>query len=185
LSLDLLGLSKQPLNLDKAQSGGGLGALGVRAGYRLSNPVALDLRLDAGVLQAQGAYDKTNMASRDYSLTSIHFGPDLKLMTTGDRLRFVATIGAGIVHHRLSVSKVAPDEVRGIDPYFSLELGMGFNYRQFLGEMGLIALIDGSTALQKGFSNESNRALTTDLGTTLPMIGIGLRGGFSHWRPSR
>jgi hypothetical protein len=185
LSLDLLGLSKQPLNLAKAQSGGGFGALGLRAGYRLSNPVALALRLDAGVLQAEGAYDEANMASRDYSLSSVHFGPDLKLMTTGERLRFVATVGAGIVHHRLSVSKVAPDEVRGVDPYFALELGLGFNYRQFLGELGLMALIDGSTALQKGFSDESNRALTRDLGTTLPMIGIGLRGGFSQWRPAR
>jgi hypothetical protein len=185
LTLDLLGLSKQPLNLAKAQSGGGFGALGLRAGYRLSNPVALALRLDAGVLQAQGAYDEANMASRDYSLSSVHFGPDLKLMTTGERLRFVATVGAGIVHHRLSVSKVAPDEVRGVDPYFALELGLGFNYRQFLGELGVMALIDGSTALQKGFSDESNRALTRDLGTTLPMIGIGLRGGFSQWRPAR
>ncbi len=184
-TLDLLGLTKQPLNLAKANSGGGFGAIGLRAGYRLSTPVALALRLDAGVLQAQGAYDKANMASRDYSLTSIHFGPDLKLMTPGERLRFVATIGAGIVHHRLSVSKVAPDEVRGIDPYFSLELGLGFNYRQFLGEIGLIALIDGSAALQKGFSDASNRALTKDIGTTLPMVGIGLRGGFSQWRPAR
>ena len=184
LSLDLLGLSKQPLNLAKPKSGGGFGALGLRAGYRLSNPIALALRLDAGVLQAQGAYDATTMTSRDYALTSIHFGPDLKLMTTGERLRFVATIGAGIVHHRLSVSKVAPDEVRGVDPYFSLEVALGFNYRQFLGELGLIALIDGSTALQKGFSDASNRALTRDLGTTLPMIGVGLRGGFSQWRPS-
>ena len=67
------------------------------------------------------------MASRDYSLTSIHFGPDLKLMTTGERLRFVTTIGAGIVHHRLSVSqgRHSADEVRGVDPYFSLELGAG------------------------------------------------------------
>ncbi len=185
LSLDLLGLSKQPVNLAKAQSGGGFGALGLRVGYRLSNPVALDLRLDAGILQAQGAFDKANQANRDYSLTSIHFGPDLKLMTTGERLRFVTTIGAGIVHHRLSVSQGAPDEVRGIDPYFSFELGMSFNYRQFLGEIGLIALIDGSTALQKGFSTEANRALTRDLGTTLPMVGIGLRGGFSQWRPPR
>jgi hypothetical protein len=185
LSLDLLGLSKQPLNLAKAQSGGGFGALGLRAGYRLSNPVALALRLDAGIMQAQGAYDETNMASRDYSLSSIHFGPDLKLMTTGERLRFVATVGAGVVHHRLSVSKVAPDEVRGVDPYFALELSLGFNYRQFLGEIGVIALIDGSTALQKGFSEDSNRALTRDLGTTLPMLGLGLRGGFSQWRPAR
>jgi hypothetical protein len=186
LSLDILALSKQPLNLAKAQSGGvGFGALGLRAGYRLSNPVALALRLDAGALQAEGAYDTTNMASRDYALSSIHFGPDLKLMTTGERLRFVATIGAGIVHHRLSVSKVAPDEVRGVDPYFALELSMGFNYRQFLGEIGLVAQIDGSTALQKGFSETSNQALTRDLGTTLPMLGIGLRGGFSQWRPAR
>jgi hypothetical protein len=83
------------------------------------------------------------------------------------------------------VSKVAPDEVRGLDPYFALELSLGFNYRQFLGEIGVIALIDGSTALQTGFSEESNRALTRDLGTTLPMLGLGLRGGFSQWRPTR
>ncbi len=184
-TLDLMGLSQQPLNLTGAKSGGGFGALGLRAGYRLSNPVALALRLDAGVLQAQGAYDKTNDATRDYSLTSIHFGPDLKLMTTGERLRFVATIGAGIVHHRLSVSKEVADEVRGVDPYFSLELAMGFNYRQFLGEIGFMTLIDGSTALQKGFSDTSNQALTKDLGTTLPMVGIALRGGFSQWRPAR
>jgi len=185
LSLDLMGLSQQPLNLAKPKSGGGFGALGLRAGYRLSNPVALALRLDAGVLEAQGAYDTANMASRDYSLSSIHFGPDLKLMTTGERLRFVATIGAGVVHHRLAVSKVAPDEVRGVDPYFALELALGFNYRQFLGEIGLMAQIDGSTALQKGFSDSSNKALTSDLGTTLPMLGIALRGGFSQWRPGR
>jgi hypothetical protein len=109
----------------------------------------------------------------------------LKLMTTGERLRFVATIGAGVVHHRLSVTNVAPDEVRGADPYFALELALGFNYRQFLGELGLMAQIDGSTALQKGFSETSNKALTRDLGTTLPMLGIALRGGFSQWRPAR
>ena len=183
-SLDVLGLSKQPLNVTKAQSGGGFGALGLRVGYRLSNPVALALRLDAGALQVQGGLD-TEMQPRDYSLTSIHFGPDLKLMTTGERLRFVTTIGAGIVHHRLAVSKGFDEKVRGLDPYFSLELALGFNYRQFLGELGLIALIDGSTALQRGFSEPSNQALTRDLGTTLPMVGIGLRGGFSQWRPTR
>jgi hypothetical protein len=75
--------------------------------------------------------------------------------------------------------------VRGIDPYFSLELGVGMNYRQFLAEVALVGLIDGSSALQKGFSDENNRALQRDLGTTLPMIGIGIRGGFSTWRPGR
>ena len=189
LSLDLLGLSKQPLNLDatEAQSGGGLAALGLRAGYRVSNPVALDLMLDAGMLEVVGAPD-ANGNKRDYSLRSIHFGPTLKLMTTGEKLRFVTTVGAGIVHHRLAVAafdETKAAEVRGVDPYFLLELSLGFNYRQFLGELGLIALIDGSTALQKGFKGGANEELTRDLGTTLPMVGFGLRGGFSQWRPGR
>jgi hypothetical protein len=186
LSLDILGLSKQPLapNVSAPTKGGGVGALGLRAGYRLSGPVALALRLDVGALQAEGAVEKATNKRRDYSLTSIHFGPDLKLMTTGDKLRFVATIGAGIVHHRLAVSREIADEVRGLDPYFSLELAMGFNYRHFLGEIGLIALIDGSAGLQKGFS-DPNRDLTKDLGTTLPMFGLGLRGGFSQWVHNR
>ena len=190
VSLDLMGLSKQPVKLDlsRGASGGGLLGLGLRVGYRLSNPVALDLRLDGGGLQVRGAYDSLNMANRDYSLTSIHFGPDLKLMTTGDRLRFVTTIGAGVVHHRLSVTKAggaAEEEVRGLDPYFALELGLGLNFRQFLGEIGLVAVIDGSTALNNGFSRDTNTALTKDLGSTLTMVGIGLRAGFSQWRPAR
>jgi hypothetical protein len=187
VSLDVLGLTKQPLSLDisKASGGGALAALGLRVGYRLSNPIALDFRLDIGGSQVTGAYDSTTQTTRDYSLTSVHFGPDLKLMTTGEKLRFLTTVGVGIVEHRLSVSQKTPDEVRGIDPYFSLELGLGFNYRQFLGEIGLMALIDGSTALQKGFTKDQDNAnLTRDLGTTLPMVGIGLRGGFSQWRPS-
>ncbi|HYP90804.1 MAG TPA: hypothetical protein VEQ59_21705, partial [Polyangiaceae bacterium] len=187
LSLDLLALTKQPLapNVSTPSSSGGFGALGLRAGYRISTPVAFALRLDVGALSVEGARETATSKARDYALTAIHFGPDLKLMTTGDKLRFVATVGAGVVHHRLSVSKGIPDEVRGIDPYFSLELSLGFNYRQFLGEIGLIASIDGSTGLQKGFSDSANKDLTKDLGTTLPMLGIGLRGGFSQWRSFR
>jgi hypothetical protein len=62
---------------------------------------------------------------------------------------------------------------------------VGFNYKQFLGELGLVTLIDGSTALQKQLDGAANRDLTDHLGTTLPMVGIGLRGGFSQWRPGR
>lgn len=185
LTLDLLGLTRKPLDLSYSSSrGGSLGAVGLRAGYRLSNPVALALRLDASSLKVEGAQDAQGR-SRDFSLSSVHFGPDLKLMTTGDKLRFVATVGAGVVHHRLALSNVAPDEVRGLDPYFSLELALGFNYRQFLGELGLMTQLDGSTALQRGFSEGSNEDLTKNLGTTLPMVGIGLRVGFSQWRSGR
>ena len=182
VSLDLLALPRQPVDLQSSR-GGGLGALGLRAGYRLSRPIALDLRLDVGALQVENALDPEGRR-RDYSLTAVHFGPELKLMTTGEKLRFVTTVGAGVVHHRLAISKVASDELRGLDPYFSLELGLGFSYRQFLGEIGLMAQIDGATTLQSGFSG-ANENLTRNVGTTLPMLGIGLRGGFSQWRSSR
>ena len=190
VSLDLMGLSKQPVKLDlsKGASGGGFLGLGLRAGYRLANPVALDLRLEGGGLQVRGAYDKDTDSNRDYSLTSIHFGPDVKLMTSGEKLRFVTTIGAGVVNHRLSVSgagTATKDEVRGLDPYFALELGLGLNFRQFLGEIGLVGVIDGTGSLQKGFSGTTDQALTQDLGSTLTMVGIGIRGGFSQWRATR
>lgn len=183
LSLDLLRLSKQPLapRLSDPKSGGGLGVLGLRAGYRLSGPVAVDLRLDVAALDAEGAVEAGTDRRRDYSLTSIHFGPDLKLMTTGDKLRFVATVGAGAVHHRLAVRRETEDDVRGLDPYFSLELALGFNYRHFLGELGLVTLIEGTRSLQGGFSG-TNADLTKDLGAPLPMFGLGLRGGFSQWQ---
>src|SRR5690349_16086475 len=115
----------------------------------------------------------------------MHRGSGSRLLTAGARVSSAATTGAGIGQHPARASKKAPDALGGVDPYFSLELALGFNYRQFLGELGFMALIDGSTSLQKGFSDASNRALTSDLGTTLPMVGIALRGGFSQWRPAR
>ncbi len=190
LSLDVLGLSRQPLSLDLSKArGGALAALGIRAGYRLSSPVALDWMLDVGALEVVGAVDPTNTTlTRDYSLRSIHFGPNLNLMTTGDKLRFVTTIGAGMVHHRLAVQGnqgFRAAEAGGLDPYFRLELQLGFSFKHFLGAIGLVALIDGSTALQRGFTDSQSDGLTRDLGTTLPMVGLGLRGGFSQWRTGR
>jgi hypothetical protein len=62
---------------------------------------------------------------------------------------------------------------------------MGFNFKHFLGEISLVTLINGSSSLKNGFTDAENDRLTSDLGTTLPMIGLGLRGGFSQWRPGR
>jgi hypothetical protein len=119
--------------------------------------------LDAGRRRAGGhrrhGHGSDNVR-RDYSLRSIHFGPNLKLMTTGERLRFVTTIGAGIVHHRLAVEasdQFRAAEARGFDPYFLLELGMGFSFRHFLGEIGLIALIDGPARCNKAFRTTKTR----------------------------
>lgn len=191
-SLDLLALSRQPLSLDvKSASGGVFGSIGGRFGYRLADAVAFGLLLDAGALEVKGAIDRdgTVEQKRDYSLRSLHLGPELKLMTTGDRLRFVANVGTGVVHHTLTISAAESDvsaaEVRALDPFFALELNLGFNFRHFMGEIGLVTLIDGSSALKSGFTDQKDEQLTRDLGTTIPMVGLGLRGGYSEWQPAR
>jgi hypothetical protein len=179
VTLDLLGVTRKPLALDYSSARGGrVGALGVRAGYRLPGPLAFALRGDVSSLRVEGARDAGDQV-RDFSLSSIHLGPELKLMTGGDNLRFVATVGAGLVQHRLALS---PEESHGLDPYFALELAFGFNYRHVLGELSLVTQLDGISSLQGGLSEDINQHLTKSLGATLPMIGIGLRAGFSQWR---
>jgi hypothetical protein len=74
-----------------------------------------------------------------------------------------------------------PEEVaRGVDPYFMLDLGIGFNFGPWLAEAALLARIDGSRSLQGDFQTDN---LESKLGTTLPMLGLSLRGGFGQWRP--
>jgi hypothetical protein len=190
-SLELFALSRQPLDLDSslATRGGGLGALGLRAGYRPSNPLAFELMFGVGALQVRGAPDPGRPEPRrDYSLRTFHVGPNVSLMTAGEKVRLLATLGAGVVHHRLELEGVgsAPKALaRGVDPYLRLEVGVAINYRHFLGQLSLVGLLDGTTALQNGFTDATNRHLTEGTSPTLAMLGVALRGGLSQWRPSR
>ena len=70
---------------------------------------------------------------------------------------------------------------RGVDPYFLLDLGIGFNFGAWLAEASLMARIDGATSLQDDF--KKNDSVDESLGTTLPMAGISLRVGWGQWRP--
>ena len=185
LTLGVMGLGQKPLKLTSTRSDGAMGTIGLRAGYRIWAPIAVELMLDYGKLDVTGATTDDSADPRDYSLLATHFGPNLRLMTTGKTLRFSSTIGTGIVHHKLVLDPAATNPAlvggtaSGNDPYFLLELGVQWSLGHFLLGAEVVTLIDGATSLDKQKLDGDNPAFgSTD---TLPLFGLAIHGGYSLW----
>jgi copper chaperone CopZ len=186
LTLGVLGLGQHPLALTSTRSGGAMETIGVRAGYRIWAPIAAELMLDAGKLSVDDAKSsEANAVTRKYTLSALRFGPNLRLMTTGKKLRFSTTIGTGVVRHQLDLDPVAGNstltggKANGFDPYFLLELGLQWSLGRFLLGAEVVTLIDGASGLKKQELDGDNVAFgNTD---TLPLFGLSLHGGYSAW----
>ncbi len=181
---------------DKSGESGGV-SIGGRAGYRVWTPVAVEALLEFGRNNVRGACDELYQSEagnegkacdhedvkRTYTVESFRAGPNLRLLSAGERLRVTATVGAGGVRHELRLE--AKDAVRtggtlrGIDPYFLLELGAQLNLRHLLLELDLSAFLDGTGRLN-GAIEGRDRAYR---GTGLLIAGLGLRAGWSEWLP--
>ena len=183
LTLGILGLGQKPLELTSTRSDGAMGTIGLRAGYRIWAPVAVELMLDYGKVNVAEAKSDGSNVARKYSLGALRFGPNLRLMTTGRSWRFSSTIGTGLVHHQLDLDRVdatlTGGKATGNDPYFLLELGIQFNVKRFLVGAEIVTIIDGASSLNKQKLDGSNPAFgSTD---TLPLFGLGIHGGYSVW----
>lgn len=199
VALGVLGLNDAPLDLriSEASEGSSLASVGLRAGYRLSEPIAVELAFDAGRLdgtdacQVSSENEKGCSAERDFTLTSLRFGPNLRLFTRGETLRFAVGLGAGAVAHRVELeaatavdgSRLTGGETKGVDPYFSFEIGAAFNYRHLLAELSLMAVVEGADHLSGEFDEGEQGSVFAD--GTLPMLGLGLKLGYSAWAPRR
>ena len=185
LTLGVLGLGQHPLALTSTRSSDAMGTIGLRAGYRLGAPVALELMLDVGKLDVKDAKSDDSSVVRAYTLNALRFGPNLRLMTTGKTWRFSSVIGAGAVHHKLVLAPAAADptltggSANGFDPYFLLELGVQWNLGHFLLGAEVVTLIDGASSLNKQSVEGATRAFGNT--NTLPLFGLGLHGGYSFW----
>ncbi len=181
LTLGALGPGQHPLEL--SGTGKAMGTIGLRAGYRLSAPVALEGMIDFGRLEVKDAKSEDGTTSRSYSLNALRFGPNLRLMTTGKTVRFSSTLGAGAVHHQLVLDPVAPSlsggKVSGFDPYFLLELGVQWSLGHFLLGAEVVTLIDGATSLNEHAIEGTSKAFSNT--NTLPLFGLGIQGGYSLW----
>lgn len=201
-----LGLRNDPKDLDLDETRASGGSFGVRAGYRLWTPIAIEALLETGRHEMQNVCDKRvdqASASRDCGtdgaftrnlrLDSFRLGPALRILSSGDTLRFTSTFGAGAVRHQLTLDPPKGDadilavavpggEANGWDPYFMLEVGAQYNWGHVLLELNVSVFLDGASNTRGRFSDGSTWAPYEETGGIL-MGGLGLRAGWSEWTP--
>jgi len=166
------------------------GMIGVRGGYRLYTPIAVELMIEAGRNDVRNVVCKRpgdvatpecdGETEFDYDLGSVRLGPNLRLMSTADSLRFIGALGAGAVFHQLKTSGL-PDgerEFKGADAYFLMEAGAQINFGHLLLEGTLSYYIEGTSNLGDNLGNAYEPAV-------LHMVAVGLRGGWSQWTPTK
>ncbi len=195
-SLDLTGLTGNPTDTQRPSNNTIAGAgLGVRAGYRLWTPVSIELLVEGSSHQAKDQCIKTcdsGGATRDYMVQSFRIGPNLRINSGGESIRFTSALGLGAVQHTVKFGGITnPDGLTlpknypldkatasGWDPYLLLEIGAQFNLGHVLLEADAIANIDGATSVH----DDTGAKPYKDAGG-LKMLGIGLRAGWSEWAP--
>lgn len=193
-ALTIASVNDVPLGLQISGGDMPITSLGARAGYRLSELLSIEAALDFGKLEAKGtcldAQSATCEIERDFSLSSVRFGPNLRLLTRGDVFRFAIATGAGIVSHELELQSTTHGAVAlpggsatGVDPYFCLELSGSFNYRHLLFELGILAVLEGASELRGSFDGASRKAAFES--ETLPLLGLSLKVGYSAWSSKR
>ncbi len=207
-SLTLLGVSEAPRGLDHdVQAGdteiGGV-TTGVRAGYRLWNPLAVEALIEGGGFPVAQACDADldwapcgeNQVNRDYTLTTVRLGGNVRLLSGGEKVRFTSTLGTGSVRHKLDVPELdsatrdelllthSPEDVDQVDgalkaegwnPYFMLEVGLQLNVKHALFEVNGTVFIDGTADTKSDTGEKPYRGLIFG--------GLGLRAGWSEWSP--
>ena len=170
---------------------------GLRGGYRFTNLFGIEGLVETGkhsigpgcyvkgdapasCTTDPGSYDPTHAAS--YELRTTRVGGQARFMTPGERFRFLATAGVGLVYHRLSLTKnpelEAPVTVSGktYQAYVLLEAGVELTFGGALVSGMLAVAFDGANSLNLG---NGERAYSGQ--RNIGMAGIGLRLGYGHW----
>jgi hypothetical protein len=201
-ALSAIGLRNAPAGLELDSNNVTGSSFGVRAGYRIWTPVGVELLLEGGKHQVEKACDEnvtsrkcgtSNAFDRSFTLDSLRFGPNLRIMSAGETLRFTAVVGAGAVRHEIDLD--APDlneagaseampggNAKGWDPYFLVEVGGQYNWGHVLFELCGLVFIDGASNARGSRDDGKSWTPFEDTGG-LVMGGIGLRAGWTEWKP--
>jgi hypothetical protein len=187
------GLDEAPQDLDISNAETtAAGAFGVRAGYRLWTPIGVELLIDGSRHEVKNACERSTCGGdspvlRKYTLDSFHIGGNLRIMSSGERFRFSSVVGVGSVRHKVQVEETAPAanddwEAVGLDPYFLVELGAQANFGHILAEIDALLFVDGVTNIKRDLPSGEEKRVFEDGG--LRMLGLGIRLGWSEWKPS-
>jgi hypothetical protein len=204
-SVSVLGTGTAPLDfeVENARASTSAGAIGVRGGYRFWKSISADLMLEFSNLKVDNACDPertdeaetkcdaSNQISRSYQVKSVRLGANLRFLSSGEKVRFIVGAGTGIVHHTLELDalnsanfpEATGGNAAGVDPYFALEAGIGFNFGHWMIEAAAIAMVDGTSSLSGTFDGKDSGDAFGETDSTLPVAGLSLRFGYSQWLP--
>jgi hypothetical protein len=176
---------------DSGVSSGGY--VEVRGGYRVHTFAGFEGMLEYGNVVGP----RNGAGARSYSLTSVHFGPLVRLMSPGDVIRFVGTIGGGLAYHMISYkglspaleNEICPDSDRcassGVDFFALTEAGGELDLDGVLIGVSLAFYLTGTKGIND-FSKNATLAVTDAFkepydNEILPMFGPRLYIGYGFW----
>jgi len=163
---------------------------GVRAGYRVWTPLGVEALLEGGrhILQKVEIEDCAEEdCTAKLTIDTVRVGGNLRVMSSGEKLRFSSTAGAGAVFRTLTLEDRG--RAQGVDPYFMLELGAQLNLGHILLGLDFVASFEGTAGTTGNLLGREDGEEVAEVyrksSGGLRLFGIGIRGGWSEWTPSR
>jgi hypothetical protein len=185
---------KDPTRFGRGTTGGGF--VGGRAGYRVHDYAAFEGLFEYGNIAGP---PRAPAEDPTYSLYSFRFAPLLRLMSPGDVIHFVGTLGGGFAVHLMNyedppiaeqaqlVCKGGAVECgsRGVDIFAMTEVGAELDFDGVLIGLSFAAVLSGS----KGVGDE-NQDDTSEVAQDyrepygdeiVPSIGPRVHIGYAFW----
>ena len=149
-------------------------AVGLRGGYRVNTPASFDLMFEYGNVSDTVSVEDLP-ADVSYSLTSLRFGLNLRLMSPGQKVRLVGNVGGGLVHSGLAMeTELAEDqceECNGLDGFLLGEIGVELDFGGVLLGLAFRNYFQSTKGIgAQGYDNDP-----------LVFVGGGLSIGYGTW----
>lgn len=169
---------------------------GGRAGYRVLDPLGIEVLLEGGYTRVDDACieaedqkkwggvaascepDEPDHGTLSYSINAFRLGGNLRLFSQGSRTRFTSTLGFGAVQHRFQLTQPNDSgfDAQALNAYVLVEVGVQFNLGHLLLETDFVTYVESHGSL-----GNDERDLFNEGG--LKSLGLGIKAGYSEWLP--
>lgn len=156
--------------------------LGMRGGYRIWTPLAIEAHISSGSFTVQGRCQNELAAScpktspGSYHLDTRRLGAGARWMSQDENLRVIAAGSAGATAMDLSAFS---NQATGFELFMQFELGLAINYRHILWELTGVGVFQGASNIQVANYHPYRN------GAGIQFFGISLGAGYSEWTPTR
>ncbi len=187
--------TKDPDLLQGDTTGGGY--VGVRGGYRVHNFAAFEGMFEYG--NVQGPADPEPGQESIYSLSSFRVGPVLRLMSPGELIHFVGTVGGGFAIHLMdyedpnleAASRICSGArtscgSNGLDIFVMTELGAEIDFDGVLIGASFALVLSGTKGMEDDPTTTADseilrRARVPYDNEILPSLGPRVHFGYAFW----